>query len=68
LVVYSLDADTTYVGNTSNYQKCGNDISDYLKIKFDNLDRLDEHTFKVRFLKDSGTNVGDDKGYFMILK
>ena len=68
-----IDKNTSYQysdyvkAHTRTSQSSGNSIHNYIPVTFDNIGG-GEHTITIVYIKDSGTNVGDDRGYLLIGK
>ena len=68
-----IDGSTSYLysaavkAHTRNTQNSGTDIYSYTPITYDNIGG-GEHKITIVYLKDSGTNIGDDRGYILIDK
>ena len=68
-----IDKNTSYQysdyvkAHTRTSQSSGNGIYNYTPVTFDNIGG-GEHTITIVYIKDSGTNVGDDRGYLLIGK
>lgn len=51
--------------HTRTTQSSGTSIYNYTPVKFENIGGGD-HTITIVYIKDSGTNTGDDRGYVLI--
>ena len=60
VIVYNLDSTTV-----EKYTTQGKQQDKYTSVKFSNIDG-GEHTITIVYRKDSTTNSGDDRGYFLI--
>lgn len=61
-----IPSEKSNYANTSGWQKPSTSFSYYKKVTFDNLDRSSTYRIYVVYMKDSGTNVGDDRGYVLL--